>query len=93
MENLGLWGAIAALVITNLVTLLLLVRLRGTGAKLRALPTIDEYIAAFPDSVDHRHEVRCRRCGSTSIQVQWVAFDQGRNVHTCRHCGTPLYRS
>lgn len=84
---------IAVLVISNLFTLALLMRARGAGAKLSTLPTIEEYTAAFPDSVDHRHEVRCRHCGSTSIQVAWVAFNQGRNVHTCRHCGTPLYRS
>jgi hypothetical protein len=93
MSETGFLTAIGALVITNLVTLILLMRARGTGAKLSALPTIEEYTAAFPGSVDHRREVRCRHCGSTSIQVQWVAFNQGRNVHTCRHCGTPLYRS
>jgi hypothetical protein len=93
MTNLGLWLAIVALVLTNMLTLLLWMRARGTGTKLSALPTIEEYTAAFPGSVDHRREVRCRHCGSTSIQVEWVAFNQGRNVHTCRHCGTPLYRS
>jgi hypothetical protein len=93
MSEFGYWMAILALVATNLITLALLMRLRGSGTKSLALPTIEEYTAAFPGSVDHRRETRCRHCGSTSIQVEWVAFNQGRNVHTCRHCGTPLYRS
>ncbi len=93
MENLGLWLTIAALLASNLFTLMLWLRARGVGAKLSDLPTIEDYTAAFPGSVDHRREIRCRHCGSTSIQVEWVAFNQGRNIHTCRHCGTPLYRS
>lgn len=93
MANLGFWLTIAALLVSNLVTLMLWLRARGAGPKLGDLPTIEDYTAAFPGSVDHRREIRCRHCGSTSIQVAWVAFNQGRNIHTCRHCGTPLYRS
>ncbi len=93
MTNLGFWIVIALLVGTNIVTLIQLQKKTGGKKSNAALPTVEEYRAAFPGSVDHQHEIRCRHCGSTSIHVEWVAFNQGLNTHSCRHCGQSLYRS
>ena len=81
---------IAVLVLTNLVTLALLLRGRGAGVR---LPSLAEYRVQFPQAIDHKGEIRCHRCSSTSIHMSWKAFNRGINIHTCNHCGTRLYRT
>lgn len=81
---------IALLLVTNVLTLVLLL---GGGAKLSLLPDRARYRELHPQSIDHLGNLRCHKCSSTSINVDWKAFDKGVNVHSCNHCGTRLWRS
>jgi hypothetical protein len=82
--------AVGVLLLTNLVTLGLLL---GGAGWLSRLPNRDRYRARHPQSVDHQNNLRCYRCSSTLIHVDWKAFEKGVNVHSCNSCGTRLYRS
>jgi hypothetical protein len=60
--------------------------------RVTALPTFDDYVVKHACPKE-QGSTRCYKCGSTSIYVDWQAFGKGINVHSCRHCGTKLYRS
>jgi hypothetical protein len=83
-------AVIAALMLTNLLTLVLLF---GGASRLSGLPDRERYRELHPQSIDHLGNLRCWKCSSTVINVDWKAFDKGVNVHSCAHCGTRLYRS
>lgn len=59
----------------------------------RAIPTIQEYLAANPHCRTHRG-IKCVACNSGSIKNWGVssANDKKRNF-VCNHCGVTLYRS
>lgn len=83
------YGLIAALILSNLLTLALLL-LRSRDRLL--LPSFEDYVRRHSCSPE-QGSTRCWKCGSTSIHVDWKGFARGTNVHSCRHCGTRLYRS
>lgn len=81
---------IGLLIASNLFTLFLLM---GGRRALARLPTREQYRALHPQSIDHLERLRCHRCSSTSLHVDWKAFEKGINIHSCNHCGTRLFRS
>ena len=68
---------IGVLVLSNLLTLAMLLRHKGA---LSTLPSFDTYVT--------RHGMP-REQGSTRC----YKGGKGLNMHSCRHCGTRLYRS
>ncbi|HET6603678.1 MAG TPA: hypothetical protein VFG21_05610 [Xanthomonadaceae bacterium] len=89
MDPLLSTAIIVLLLVTNAVTLILLLRGRG----LSTLPTREQYRELHPQSIDHLGRLRCHQCSSTTIHVDWKAFDMGLNIHSCNHCGIRLYRT
>lgn len=89
MDGNGYLIIIIVLAVTNLVTAGILLRRKADRV---LLPNFDEYVRKH-GCASEQGSTRCWKCGSTSIHVDWKGYGRGVNVHSCRHCGTRLYRS
>lgn len=90
LDNLSLLCVFAAIV--------LYVRYRIRRGKeeerrLKAIPTLEQYLKKHPDCKTSRG-IKCYRCNAGSIR-NW-GYENGhdlRRLFKCNHCGTTLYRS
>lgn len=84
-------SAIAWLVLLLLATYLLYRHF--TRPTWKDLPTLRQYLAAFP-RCQTRRGISCRVCNSGSIRNWgWKSIDDARRLFICNHCGLTLYRN
>ena len=63
--------------------------------KWKKLPTLNEYIAKYPEFSDATTQnVKCRFCSSSSIMYQPLSHSRDRREkHFCSSCKRSLYKS
>jgi hypothetical protein len=70
----------------------IMVRTKRAESDFLKIPTREEYLAAHPDCLPKPGRLLCHLCRSEGVYMRSSAQGFG-NIHQCRSCGAPLYRS